>query len=422
MSHRPIPSDSAAIQAKTHPFPVLLYLEWTLLGLVLISQLLPNPFGDLLPRLKFASLFCTIGFGLTGLWLPRRPLFTQVGYVGLQMILMLGSIGWGGLRGLRLAPLLCVVLALRSCLMFKLPGRVITIAIAYLLFLVLLIARLSSLPVLPLPRLGRGIERPLIGLFAFNSALLLILVLILVLLLVNALLTERQRRDELAAAHAQLRRYALQVEQLAMVQERNRIGREIHDSLGHALTALNLQLEGALKLWQTHPNRSYSFLQTAKTLGSEALQAVRQAVAATRSDPLQGKPLPEAIASLVQEFQRTTQIQPLCQIQLETSLPLDLSTALYRIIQEALTNICKHAQATQMQIQLQEQPTQLILTIQDNGRGFEPEQNPTGFGLQGMRERAMALGGQVDLESRFDQGCRITVWLPLPDRSPSADL
>lgn len=416
MSHQPTQSDAASIRVKTHPFPVLLYLEWVLLGLVVITQLLPNPFGDVVPRLRWLSILGTTGFWLTGLWLPRGRASTKAAYIVLQIGLMLFSSWWGGIRGLRLLPLLCVVLVIRSCLMFRLAGRLITSALVYFLFLVVLVGRLLSLPVLLLPRLGREIERPLIAVFALNSAVLLLLVLILVLLLVNALITERQSRDELAEAHEQLRHYALRIENLAMVQERSRIAREIHDSLGHVLTALNLQIEGALKLWQANPTRAQSFLQEAKTLGSKALQEVRRSVAAMRSDPLEGKSLPEAIHFLLQEFQRTTQIQPTCQIQLNAPLPADLSTALYRIVQEALTNICKHANATQAAIELRELPTELVLSIRDNGDGFQPEQNPTGFGLQGMRERTIALGGQLVLHSQPNQGCGITVRFPLSQR------
>ena len=98
----------------------------------------------------------------------------------------------------------------------------------------------------------------------------------MVLLLVNALITERQSREKLAIANDRLRHYAMRIENLAMVQERNRIAREIHDSLGHALTGLNLQLEGALKLWQSHPEQARQFLHEAKQSGSTALSEVRR--------------------------------------------------------------------------------------------------------------------------------------------------
>jgi len=183
--------------------------------------------------------------------------------------------------------------------------------------------------------------------------------------------------------------------------------------LGHFLTGLNIQLESALKLWQTNPDRAQTFLSEAKRLGSKALQEVRQSVAALRSHPLQHQSLEAAIGSLVQESHQATGILPICDLRLSQSTPLDISTAVYRIIQEALTNICKYAQATQVKIQLEETATDLRLTIQDDGVGFKVEQNTTGFGLQGMRERTLALGGQFLMVSELGKGCQIQAIFPL---------
>jgi signal transduction histidine kinase len=91
-----------------------------------------------------------------------------------------------------------------------------------------------------------------------------------------------------------------------------------------------------------------------------------------------------------------------------------LATVIYRIIQEAITNICKYANATEVKIQLQASPTQLDLMIQDNGRGFQVNQNISGFGLQGMRERTLAQGGQFEIDSAPGAGCRITAKFTLP--------
>ncbi|MFM7427470.1 MAG: sensor histidine kinase [Elainella sp.] len=399
-------SQPQPIRVANYPFPALLYLEWGLLAVVLVSQLLPNPFRDTGPLLRLGAFLSTTGLGLMGLRLPQGSLRTRLAYTALQMGLLLLVSWWGGLRGLRLFPLLSVVLIIRHCLMFRLPGRVITSALLYGLFLGLLLTRLARLGELGRP-IVRGAGRLVISSFAFNVTLLLLLVILFLLLLMSALLNERRSRNELMQAHRQLQQYALQVETLAATQERNRIAREIHDSLGHSLTALNLQLEGALKLWSSQPERAQGFLQQAKTLGSTALQDVRRSVAAMRSDPIQPQKLPDALLALAQEFERMTGLQPICDIQLAELLPADLALALYRITQEALTNICKHAEATQVQIALRETDGKVVLTIQDNGRGFAPTQTTTGFGLQGMRERAAALGGTLTWESSAGQGCRV---------------
>jgi signal transduction histidine kinase len=87
---------------------------------------------------------------------------------------------------------------------------------------------------------------------------------------------------------------------------------------------------------------------------------------------------------------------------------------IYRIIQEALTNITKYANATDVKIKLQALPTELVLMIQDNGKGFNIEQNTTGFGLQGMRERTLVQGGKFEINTLPGSGCRITAKFPLP--------
>jgi signal transduction histidine kinase len=128
---------------------------------------------------------------------------------------------------------------------------------------------------------------------------------------------------------------------------------------------------------------------------------------------LQGKSLELAIEKLLTDFQQTTGIQPAYKIDLPLSLPTEVNTTLYRIVQESLTNIYKHAEAIAVTIQLQQQAGMLHLSIEDNGKGFNPTQNTTGFGLQGMRERALALGGQFHIHSQLGTGCRIDVSLPL---------
>jgi signal transduction histidine kinase len=233
-----------------------------------------------------------------------------------------------------------------------------------------------------------------------------------VLVRIENQLTVRRLQAQLLKALEQERTLNQRIEEMAILEERNRIARDIHDSLGHALVALNIQLETALTLWQDAPERAYAFLAEAKQLGSEALQAVRQSVCDIRSEPLQGQLLEEAIAALVQEFHHTTGILPEYRIDLSHPLCNQVNTAIYRIIQEGLTNIYKHAQATAVNIALQTTPDYLLLMLQDNGSGFQVSQNRTGFGLQGMRERTSALGGQLEITSDVGVGCRIIARFP----------
>ena len=394
---------SRPIQIQNHPFRFLLYLEWILLVVAAFSEATPYPFRRF-PREPLLMIVTIAGFGLIGLRLPTGKQITKILYTSLEIFLILLTVAVGGIR---LFPLLYIVLVIRSCLIFQLPGRLLITGLSYSLFLFTLLNWVESFERRPLLQ-----ER--LRYLVWGYALLFGLSLAFVLLLMNALLTERQSREKLTAAHEQLRQYALRIENQATLQERNRIARDIHDSLGHSLTALNVQLETAVKLWSTDPTKAASFLTQAKRLGSTALQDVRHSVSAMRADPLQGKSLEDAIASLALEFQRSTNISPVCNILLGRALPPELNTVVYRIVQEALTNITKYAEATEVMIELLALPTQLILLIQDNGKGFNIKQNTTGFGLQGMRERTLAQGGQFELNSMPKSGCTITAKFPLP--------
>ena len=235
----------------------------------------------------------------------------------------------------------------------------------------------------------------------------------------------RQSREELEATHeqltntlAQLRQYAVRIEDQATLQERNRIAREIHDGLGHTLAAQTIQINNSLLFWNSDQDKALTFLKQAKQLGSEALLEVRKSVSVLRSTPLQGQSLETAIDTLLKSFQQMTDMNASKMIQLPLSLPPDINTMLYRIVQESLTNIHKHAQATQVDIGLYQRGGLICLTIDDNGKGFHPTQNTTGFGLQGMRERAIALGGQFTIQSQPGNGCRVSVALPFAKLLP----
>lgn len=406
------------ITIHNHPFPFLLYLEWSLLGLAILSELLPEPISrpPQVPQvmLSVATISCILGFGLMGLRIPTQP-------IGLKLLYTVAEFGFilivtvVGFPGLRLFPFLYLILVIRGCLMFELMGRLFVAGTTYLMFLALLIYRIQSLRPLrrPPPGLRDGLVFPhFIVNFSFNLVALFGLALIFVLLLVNALLAERRNQEQLVEANQQLRDYALRVENLAMEQERSRIAREIHDSLGHSLTALNIQLEGALKLWQSNPEKAQQFLRASKQLGSTALQDVRHSVSALRTNPLQDKDLPTAIAELAQAHTQTTGITPVLDLDLPDHLSTELQTAIYRITQEALTNIARHAEADQITICIQTTSADIQIAIADNGQGFQPELNTTGFGLQGMRERTLALNGEFHIASQPGKGCQITARLP----------
>lgn len=405
-----------AIRLDNHPFPFLLYGEWVLVVIALISEFSPS----VLPRsigFPVLSLLATLGFGALGLWLPTKPLGLRIGHVILQF-------GWLIIAahlstvGLRLFPLLQIVLVMRSCLMLGLRGRLLVTSVTFIFFFGVVQRQLTALTrTFPLRSSGRLITQ-LIGI-RLNLMVLFLVLLIFLVLFMNALLSERQRREELRLANQRLQESAAQIEKLAMNQERTRIAREIHDSLGHALTGLNIQLEGALKFWEANPEQAKAFVAQAKEMGSTALHEARQAVATLRQMPLAQQDLAGVIAPLTQRLQQVAGVTPNVLVDCPP-LPESLKLTVYRIVQEALTNICKYAQATQVSIAIQPSPdrSRLQINIRDNGIGFDPQDNTTGFGLRGIQERAKAEGGQMQLSTAPGQGCMVQVWLPLASEVP----
>lgn len=388
-----------------YPLRFLLYLEWILLSIVAFSEAVSIPLYQI-PKIPILNLVCVAILGMMGLRLPTGKMLYKVAYtVGEIMLILLASFA----GGIMLVPLLYIIIAIRNCFIFERRGTLIIGSLSLSLLLITINYRLQNLNIPANLEMRHRLEFTLLSL-----TLLFGLAWIFLSLLVKAILSERQSREKLAIANSQLRQYALRIEDIATLQERNRIAREIHDSLGHSLTALNLQLETAIKLLKANPDRAEAFLSEAKKLGSTALKEVRQSVSSLRADPLEGKSLENAIASLAEDFQRTTNICPHCQIQIEYILPADVKNAIYRIVQESLTNICKYAAATEVRIEIITKLNNLYLTVKDNGKGFNLNQNSTGFGLQGMRERTLALGGWFEIDSTPGAGCKIIANFALP--------
>ncbi len=377
--------------------------------------------------MEMLATLSIIAFGVMGLRLPTGTLFSKVLYTGVSVALIFLPIVTGGPdmpepARFPLIPLFLIVL-LRSCLLFKLSGRLLVAGLAFGSFLFLLFFPASNThpvrghhPHIHIEDQARVIilSMTLAGLVA----LLFGLVLVFVLLSINALLAERQSREQLLLVNEQLRQYAQRIEDQATLQERNRIAREIHDSLDHSLTAQSIQLENALMFWRSNTEKAQEFLLEAKRLGSNALQEVRQSIAALRSNPLQGQSLESAILSLIEKFHQKAGTMPDCTISLALPLSSEVSTTIYQIVQEALNNIYKHSGATQVTLHLQATAQTLSLLVEDNGKGFNLDQNTSGLGIQKMRIRAVAIGGRCNITSKLGVGCRIVVYVPLSRLSP----
>ncbi len=381
---------------------LLMILEWVLLGIVAIAQI----FVVIFKVIPISLLTNGLGLGLfamLGLIKPQQPgtkLLYTVSEFGL-------SLGLTFLGNIPLPAMLFIVLVMRNCVIWDGKMRTIMTILAFCSCLIAQTDRLLDQKLL--------VKIPLDQFSVIWLGFLLVfgLVILFLHLLVDAALKEHQGQEQLAVANQRLRHYALRVEELAIEQERNRIARDIHDSLGHSLTVYGIHLEAALRLMHTNPAKAEALLLEVKQLNSTTLQEVRQSVTALRSDPLQGKLLTQAIADLVTEFQRSTEILPNWQVQVDVNLSKELSVTIYRIVQESLTNIYKYATATEVSITIAQSVDQLKVSIQDNGIGFDPNQNTTGFGLQGMQERTLALGGQLEILTAPNQGCVVNAMFPI---------
>jgi signal transduction histidine kinase len=223
--------------------------------------------------------------------------------------------------------------------------------------------------------------------------------------------SERQAREQLQKANQQLADYAAQVEQLATVRERNRLAREVHDTLGHYLTVINVQLEVVTKLIDSNPARAKEAAVKAKQLASEGLNEVRRSVSALRPTPLEDKPLAEAIRALIETSRDAGLMVTFEQIGIARAVSPEIETVLYRATQESLTNIRKHAHASAANVRLAYDADAVSLRVRDNGLGRKGGDD--NVGLSALRERAAALNGTVMAENHLEGGFVLEVTLPL---------
>jgi signal transduction histidine kinase len=231
---------------------------------------------------------------------------------------------------------------------------------------------------------------------------------------------ERRRRREAVAAeraHAQenleLQKRAQQAE-VAALTERTRIAREIHDGIAQSIYMLNISLEACVELADRGQENLKARLQS-------LVQISKQALLDTRHYIFDLKPLMEGERSVVQmvehqaqEFRTVTAIPTVFTATgAEVALPLAAGAGLYRMVQEGLANVFKHAQATEVNVELAFRNQGIRLWIRDNGKGFDTAAPHSGYGLDNMAERARELGGALSIESTPGEGTSLTATVPL---------
>jgi len=255
------------------------------------------------------------------------------------------------------------------------------------------------------------IEKKLDVQFVFQS--LLGVALIIGLIIAMFTYWNRQLAKKVAARTTELRNLARHMQQVRE-QEKAMLAREIHDELGHTLTALAIGIR-RLRSCKGEQQRTDKAQELSELVKSASLTS-KQIMSDLRPSILEDLGLVAAIEWLAQEFKSRHLVN--CQVTAhESTAPLseEAALALFRITQESLTNIAKHAQASRVEIVLTSQDQELLLLISDNGQGLTVgwATKEGSFGLQGMRERVLALGGKLTVESKANQGVQLLVRIPL---------
>jgi signal transduction histidine kinase len=225
---------------------------------------------------------------------------------------------------------------------------------------------------------------------------------------------QRQQRTQLAAANQQLSHYAATIEQLTTSRERNRLARELHDTLAHTLSALAVRLEAVDTAWEGSPDEARRMLGKALAQTRSGLTETRRALQALRASPLEDLGLPLAVRTLAEST--AARIGAKLTVDLPDSvenLPADAEQGLYRIAQEALNNVTKHATARRLTVAMQQRADELIMTITDDGQGFDPAAvaGKGALGVRGMQERAGLMGATLEITSAPGRGATVRVRL-----------
>lgn len=207
---------------------------------------------------------------------------------------------------------------------------------------------------------------------------------------------------------------ATQAQQSAIVAERNRMARDIHDSLAQSLTGVVMQLNAATEFLTTQPQQTQACIVRAQDLAKQGLSEARRSVWLLYHNDSTASSLSDALNRLVEQMATGTTVAIALNVEgVPYCLDAPISLNLLRIAQESLTNALRHANAQTIQLQLSYAPTQVQLQIQDDGCGFDPQRVKPGLGLLGMRDRATAICAILETESQLGTGTITIVTLPI---------
>ena len=227
---------------------------------------------------------------------------------------------------------------------------------------------------------------------------------------INALVTRsRLQQQSLREANANLTHYASTLEQLTLSRERNRLARELHDTVAHTLTALSVSLETAKAYFDVDLNQTRDLVDKSIDATRKGVDETRRALKALRSSDLEDLGLTLAIKKLAESAASRFSLDLNLSLDPMPSLSPNVEQTIYRIAQEAIENITKHSGAKKIKVELLNRDSHIHLIIQDDGLGFDVKsKQPVGhFGLIGMKERAELAGGNLEIESEKNKGTKV---------------
>ena len=199
--------------------------------------------------------------------------------------------------------------------------------------------------------------------------------------------------------------------------ERSHLSREIHDSLGQYLTALKLEIGAVVKGLENNDENALVLLESAKATINEAVRVGRSLTQLLRTPVLDDFGLRAALEEFIEDFRKKWQIQVVFKaVHMDVPLPREVETTLYRVLQEACTNVLKYARAERLEIRLKRTDRRVVLAVRDWGVGFDRNalaDNKENFGLLGMKDRIGLLGGRFRILSQVNQGTLVIAMVPL---------
>ncbi len=244
--------------------------------------------------------------------------------------------------------------------------------------------------------------------------------LTLVVFLTTAIITGqlasalRRRAEQASSRERELRILYEQAQELVSLQERQRLARELHDSVSQALYGIGLGAYTAREALESEPEQAMASIDYVITLAEAGLAEMRALIFELRPESLEVEGLVAALTKQVAVLRTRYKLTVEADLGEEPNLSMEMKHALYRVAQEALHNIVKHARASMVVLRLAEEANEIILEVRDNGKGFDPAGPfPGHLGLRSMHERVTKMGGTLTIESIPGQGTRVGVRMPM---------